>query len=136
MDAAEEGLSKVKAICISFSSLQPPQEASLSKITHEIVEDAARGAKAVEEAALLLSAGVRDEEADVEVRAVDADAVLGEGGPEVRGVRRRHAEEPGVGAEQGGAALASAVRQEQTLGERVSAVLDDANRHLLERPTF
>ena len=102
---------------------------------HEIVEDAAGRAKALEEAALLLSSGVRDEETD-RIRAADADAVLGEGWPEVLGVRRRHAGEPGLGAEQGGAALASAVRQEQTLGERVSAVLDDANLHLLERPTL
>ena len=103
---------------------------------HDIVEDAAGRAKALEEAALLLSSGVRDEETD-RVRAADADAVLGEGWPEVLGVRRMHAEEPSIGTEQGGAALVpSAVRHEQTLGERVSAVLDDANLHLLERPTL
>ena len=103
---------------------------------YELVEDAAGRAKALEEAALLLSSGVRDEETD-RVRAADADAVLGEGWPEVLGVRRRHAGEPGMSAEQGDAVLVpSHVRQEQTLGERVSAVLDDANRHLLERPTF
>ena len=103
---------------------------------HEIVEDAAGRAKALEEAELLLSSGVRDDETD-RVRTADADAVLGEGWPEVLGVRRMHAEEPSIGAEQGGAALVpSAVRQEQTLGERVSAVLDDANLHLLERPTL
>ena len=103
---------------------------------HEIVEDAAGRAKALEEAELLLSSGVRDDETD-RVRAADADAVLGEGWPEVLGVRRMHAEEPSIGTEQGGAALVpSAVRQEQTLGERVSAVLDDANLHLLERSTL
>ena len=103
---------------------------------HDIVKDAAGRAKALEEAELLLSSGVRDDETD-RVRTADADAVLGEGWPEVLGVRRRHAGEPGLGAEQGGAALVtSAVRHEQTLGERVSAVLDDANLHLLERPTL
>ena len=103
---------------------------------HDIVKDAAGRAKALEEAELLLSSGVRDDETN-RVRAADADAVLGEGWPEVLGVRRMHAEEPSIGTEQGGAALVpSAVRQEQTLGERVSAVLDDANLHLLERPTL
>ena len=42
-----------------------------------------------------------------------------------------------MGAEQGEAALLpSVVRHVQTLEERVSAVLDDANLHLLERPAL
>ena len=62
--------------------------------------------------------------------------MLGEGWLNVSRVRCRGTDGPGVDAGQGsGGGMPFVIRQEQKRGERVAAVLNYANVHLLERLT-
>lgn len=99
----------------------------------EIVHAAAGNAQPIEETALILHGGIRNDPTVYRIKTSNAYAILSEGWQDVFGVRSRKSGETNGSAKQANHMMASfPIHQEKPLAQGVSAVNDNADAHCLK----